>query len=161
MSFQIPRSLVQRSCCSDGGKSKETKNKEANRRNHLHLQKLSKLLDCPVCWKISEHETLIRCRNGHFGCKSCIAGLKFCPDCRINLEPEIPTFSHETLLTINKELRHLETQSALLSHKGIANVFKWIICKHTPTLLPVLHCKVSHIYCYRCTKRSKWCLGHF
>ena len=123
----------------------------------MPLERVLKLLDCPVCWKGSEPSALIQCRNGHFGCKACFSKLKTCPLCRITLDPQIQTFHQENIDLIQKELRHVENHGAKFCLDGIAKIFKCTDCKFTPTNGPIFQCLTGHVICYRCTKSMTWC----
>ena len=134
-----------------------SKKKDLEDKDQLLLESMLKILKCPVCWRQSEPDNLIQCRNGHFGCQPCFTKLKTCPACRINLEPEIITFGQETLKLIQKELRHVESSSVLINVEAILNIFQCINCKFAPTKVPVLQCQKGHVYCYKCSGFSLWC----
>ena len=140
-------------------RSTETRVKTTNKqkKNCLPLEKLLRLFECPVCWKRSEPENFIQCRNGHFGCKACFSRLKTCPLCRIILDPQIQTFHQETLDLIQNELRHVENHWAQICLDGMAKIFQCTGCKFAPTKGPVFQCLTGHTICYRCTTSITWC----
>ena len=141
------------------GQSNNTRQetKENYGRNCLQLDDLQKLLDCPVCWRRSDPEDLIQCRNGHLGCRACFSRLSTCPLCRVILQPEIQTFSDEIVSTIRSELRHVEGQSPLIWPEAIARIFKCSNCQFTATQGPVFQCQKGHVQCYKCTDSATMC----
>ena len=142
-----------------GEQKKPRQRTEEIKADLLHIKDVLKILECPVCLRISEPDALIQCRNGHFGCKPCFTRLIFCPICRIILGPEIQTFCEETLKIVHQELRHLERD--LLTPEGVFNLFKCVRCKFTPTVLPVSQCLKGHLFCNTCTIGSRWCNSCF
>ena len=131
--------------------------KEEERKNNLLLENLLSVLDCPICFRRTEPENLIQCRNGHCGCKNCFRRLEICPLCRVQMDPEIQTFSQQALEQIPIELRHLESHDDQLCHKTVAKIFKCMECNITTTKAPVFQCQKGHVYCYRCPGSGRFC----
>ena len=120
------------------------------------LENLLKIFECPVCWRRSEPEDLIQCRNGHYGCKSCFSRLETCPLCRETLEPEIRTFNDDILTWIRHELRHVEP-FVTLRPQDLLRIIKCLSCFHTPTTMPMEQCVNGHIFCLRCSSLRFYC----
>ena len=110
-----------------------------------------------MCWRRSDPEALIQCRNGHFGCTPCFKRLKTCPLCRVILEPEILSLDKETIKIIHKKLRDVESNRAVISLEAIVKMFRCSQCRVASTMAPVFQCQNGHVHCYRCPGRGKCC----